>query len=107
MLHRLNEHEAPTERDFEPTLTRSQAKLRGVPELVRGSISHWLEHGQALAASERPTCFVARLELSAGGLVRVALTEQWGHGHIDVWGHPEELLTAVCDVVRERRPRKL
>lgn len=102
-LHRLLEHESPSERDFEPKLTRNQAKLRGVPELFRGSISHWLEHDQALRASERSRCFVARLELSAASLLRVALTEEWGSGHVDVWAHPQELLGAVAEVVRERR----
>ena len=48
-LYRLLEHETPSEHDFEPKLSRNQAKLRGVPELFRGSISHWLEHAQAVA----------------------------------------------------------
>lgn len=102
-LHRLLEHETPSERDFEPKLSRNQAKLRGVPELFRGSISHWLQHDQAVTASERPSCFVARLEVSTGSLLRVALTEEWGSGHVDVWAHPQELLGAVAEVVRERR----
>ncbi len=102
-LHRLLEHETPSERDFEPKLSRNQAKLRGVPELFRFSISHWLEQADAVGASERPMCFVARLELSSGTLLRVALTEQWGSGHVDVWGHPQELLGAIADMVRERR----
>lgn len=102
-VHRLLEHEAPSERDFEPTLSRNQAKLRGVPELFRGSISHWLEHSQAVRASDRSTCFVARLELAASPLLRVAMTEQIGKGHVDVWAHPQELLGAVVDVVRERK----
>lgn len=103
MLHRLLEHETPSEGDFEPKLSRNQAKLRGVPELFRGSISHWLEHDQALRASERSRCFVARLELSSGSLLRLALTEEWGSGHVDVWAHPQELLAAVADVVHERK----
>jgi hypothetical protein len=102
-LYRLLEHETPSERDFEPSLSRNQAKLRGVPELFRGSTSHWLEHGQAVRASERSVSFVGRLELPAGGLLRVALTEEHGRGHVDVWGHPQELLRSVADVVRERR----
>ncbi|MCP9486369.1 MAG: hypothetical protein MSC30_10950 [Gaiellaceae bacterium MAG52_C11] len=102
-VHRLLEHEAPSERDFEPNLTRSQAKLRGVPELLRVSVSHWLEHAQAVRASERPACFVARLQLSADGFLRVALTEQMAKGHVDVWAHPQELLGAVVDVVRDRK----
>jgi hypothetical protein len=102
-LHRLLEHEAPSDRDFEPRLSRNQAKLRGVPELFRGSISHWLEHDQAVTASERSSCFVARLELPAGALLRVALTEEWGSGHVDVWAHPQELLAAVGEVVHKRK----
>lgn len=102
-LHRLLEHETARERDFEPTLSRSQAKLRSVPELFRGSISHWLAQKQAVEASERRTCFVARLELPAASLIRVALTEQWGEGHVDVWAHPQDLLNAVADVVREQK----
>ena len=38
-LHRLLDHETPGERDFEPKLSRAQAKLRAVPELFRGCIS--------------------------------------------------------------------
>jgi hypothetical protein len=97
-LHRLLEHEIPSERDFEPKLSRNQAKLRGVSELFRVSVSHWLEHDDAVRASERPRCFVARLEIPSGTLLRVALTEEWGHGHVDVWGHPQELLAAIADV---------
>jgi hypothetical protein len=100
-LHRLLEHETPSRRDFEPRLSRTQARVRGLPELFRGSVSHWLEHGQAVAASERRTSFVARLELAPGGSIRVALTEEWGKGHVDVWANADDLLPAVVDVVRE------
>jgi hypothetical protein len=31
-------------------------------------VSHWLEHAQAVAASERRTCFVARLQMPAESL---------------------------------------
>jgi hypothetical protein len=105
-LHRLLDHEAPRVRDFESKLSRNQAKLVGLPELFRGSISHWLEHEQALARSERRTSFVARLELGdADSSVRVALTEAKGPGHVDVWAHPPDLLAAVAGVVRQvRRP---
>jgi hypothetical protein len=102
-LQRLLEHEMPSERDFEPRLSRNQAKLRGVPELFRGSISHWLERAQAVRASERSICFVAQLELTSDRLLRVAMTEQLGSGHVDVWAHPQELLGAVVDVVLERK----
>jgi hypothetical protein len=101
-LYRLLEHEHAREGDFEPSLSRSQAKLRGIPELFRGSLSLWLEEGQAVAASNRPTSFVARLVLTDTSLVRVASTEQRTKGHVDVWSHPQELLQAVVDVVRRR-----
>jgi hypothetical protein len=74
-----------------------------VAELFRGSVSHWLDRGQAVEASERRTCFVARLELPPESLIRVALIEQWGEGHVDVWAHPQDLLSAVADVVREQK----
>jgi hypothetical protein len=103
-LHRLLEHEAPRARDFEPRLSRNQAKLARVPELFRGSVSHWLEHEQAVGISERPTAFVARLELDAAdSLIRVALTEENGPGHVDVWAHPDDLLAAVAAVIRDVR----
>ena len=103
-LHRLLEHEAPSARDFEPSLSRNQAKRARIPELFRGSISHWLEHRHALAISERRTSFVARVELGdAGSLIRVALTEEKGPGHVDVWGHPNDLLAAVAGVIRDVR----
>ena len=105
-LHRLLEHFAPRVGDFEPNLSRSQAKGARVPELFRGSVSHWLEHEQAVANSQRPTSFVARVELGdADSLIRVALTEKEGRGHVDVWGHPDDLLASVAEVVQEvRRP---
>ena len=105
-LHRLLEHGAPRARDFEPGLSRGQAKRARVPELLRGSVSHWLEHEQAVANSDRRTSFVARVELGdADSLIRVALTEEKGPGHVDVWGHPDDLLASVAEVVREvRRP---
>jgi hypothetical protein len=106
-LHRLLEHQTADKRDFQPRLSRNQAKLRGLPELFRGSVSHWLEQIQAVAASERRACFVARLELSDASLIRVALTEQWGAGHVDVWAHPEELLSAVVAVVRQDVHRRI
>jgi hypothetical protein len=57
-LHRLLEHLAPRVGDFEPNLSRSQAKRARIPELYRGSVSHWLEREQAVANSERRTSFV-------------------------------------------------
>jgi len=103
-LHRLLDHEAPRARDFEPKLSRNQAKSAGLPELFRGSISHWLEHEQAIARSERRTSFVARVELrDSDSLIRVAPREKKGRGHVDVWGHPDDLLAAVADVIREVR----
>jgi hypothetical protein len=101
-LYRLLEYERAREGDFEPSLSRNQAKRRGVPELFRGSVSLWLEEEQAVAASRRPTSFVARLVLMDTGLVHVASTEQRGKGHVDVWAHPQELLQAVVEVVRRR-----
>ena len=92
----------PREGDFEPSLSRNKAKRRGIPELFRSSVSFWLEEGQAVAASTRPTSFVARLVLTDTGLVHVASTEQRAKGHVDVWAHPQELLQAVVDVVRRR-----
>jgi hypothetical protein len=102
-LYRLVEGEAPRIKDFEPALTRAQAERQGVPELFRGSISHWLEHRQAGEQSRSRTFFVAQLQLARGGLVRAALTEQFGPGHVDVWAHPQRLLDAVAEVVPDRR----
>jgi hypothetical protein len=101
-LYRLLEHEGAREGDFEPSLSRNQAKRRGIPELFRRSVSLWLEEGQAVTASTRPTAFVARLDLTDTGLVHVASTEQRGTGHVDAWAHPQELLEAVVHVVRRR-----
>ena len=66
------------------------------------SLSHWLEPNRALAASTRRVSFVARVELEASPLARVALTEQKGPGHVDVWANPHALLRATSDVVRHR-----
>jgi hypothetical protein len=102
-LYRLVEHVTPTTRDFEPAFSCNQARLRGLPELFRTSVSHWLAEAQAVAASARETCFVARVELGPPGRMRVALTDEWGAGHVDVWGHPDELLGAVAGVERRRK----
>ncbi len=102
-LYRLVEGEVPRLRDFEPALTRAQAERQGVPELFRASISHWLEHSQAGEQSRSRAFFVAQLRLAPGALVRAALTEQFGPGHVDVWAHPQRLLDAVAEVVRDRR----
>jgi hypothetical protein len=101
-LYRLLEHEQAREGDFEPSRSRNQAKRRGIPEFFRSSVSFWLEEGQAVAASTRPTSFVARLVLTDTGLVHVASTERRAKGHVDVWAHPQELLQAVVEVVRRR-----
>jgi hypothetical protein len=101
-LYRLLEHERAREGDFEPSLSRNQAKRRGIPEFFRGSVSLWLEEGQAVAASTRPTSFVARLDLPETRLIHVASTEHRAKGHVDVWAHPQELLQAVVDIVRRR-----
>jgi hypothetical protein len=102
-LHRLVEGEAPRLKDFEPALTRAQAERQDVPELFRGSISHWLEQAQAAEQSRSRSFYVARVRLAPDGLVRAALTEQFGPGHVDVWAHPQRLLDAVAEVVRDRR----
>jgi hypothetical protein len=43
------------------------------------------------------------LDTSADDLMRVASTDAWGIGHVDVWAHPRDLLAAVADVVVERK----
>jgi hypothetical protein len=101
-LYRRLESETPRLKDFEPNRTRAQAQLLRTPELFRVSISHWLDLGQALRASERRLAYVARLTLGADPLVRVALTQQRATGHVDVWASPQVLLRAVVEVVRRR-----
>jgi hypothetical protein len=103
VLYRLLEGETPRREDFEPGWTRSQALLQGIPELSRVAISHWLEQAQAARRSERPVCYLGRIELARHPLVRVALTEREGRGHVDVWAHPQTLFEAVADVVRAER----
>jgi hypothetical protein len=106
-LYRLLEHAKPSVGDFEPKLSRSQAQLNHVPELFRCSISHWLQLEQAVGASKRRKCFIARLDVPPHTLVRVALTEKsdTNTGHVDVWGHPAELLRAVAEVIHRQRER--
>jgi hypothetical protein len=104
-LYRLLEHAKPGLGDFEPKLSRSQARLNRIPELFRCSISHWLELEQAVGASTRRTCFIARVDISADALLRVALTEQRDPGHVDVWGHPADPLRAVADDIHRQRTR--
>jgi hypothetical protein len=103
-LFRLLEGETPREKDFEPHLSRNQARIRNVPELLRTSLSHWLTEDQALAHSQRRRTAIAELRLLPGGLTH-ALTEEFDEGHIDVWGHPRDLLDTVARVVV--RPKRL
>lgn len=102
-LYRLIETEPPALKDFEERRTRPQAERDGIPELFRLSVSHWLTHERAGRQSRRRRFYVARLELRPGSLTRVALTEAFGEGHVDVWAHPQHLLDAVVEVVGPHR----
>ena len=102
-LYRLLRDETPVREDFEPMWTRPQAQLRSIPEVFRTSLSHWLEEAAAAAQSERRLAWVARLDLRPDPLTRVALTEQYGAGHVDVWAYPRDVLAAVADVVQVRK----
>jgi hypothetical protein len=107
-VYRLLRGPEPRPEDFEPDYTRPQAQLRGIPELSRVSISHWLEHDQALTVSTAPRTMIAHVELRPNPLTRVALTEfgplgEPRPGHVDVWGYPRELLERVVDVVAIER----
>jgi hypothetical protein len=97
---RLLLDDEPRSRDFEPNLSRAQAERQGVAELFRVSISHWLTSEQAASRSARRRYFVGRLHLRSHPLVRVALTEQFGRGHLDVWGPPSYLVESVVAVER-------
>ena len=104
-LYRLVDGEEPTLRDFEERRTRPQAERDGIPELFRLSVSHWLRYEQAAAHSIRRRFHVAELELAPHPLIRVALTEEHGEGHVDAWAPPEALLAAVASTVQGfRRP---
>jgi hypothetical protein len=103
-LFRLLRGGDPRQEDFEPDYTRPQAQLRSIPELFRGSISHWLEQKQAVSVSTERRAGIARVHLRPDPLTRVALTEfdprgEPRPGHVDVWGYPRELLACVVDVV--------
>src|SRR5881394_1033860 len=99
-LYRLVDGEGPTLRDFEERRTRPQAERDGIPELFRLSVSHWLRYEQAAAHSIRRRFHVAELALAPHALIRVALTEEHGEGHIDVWAPPQALLAAVGSTVQ-------
>jgi hypothetical protein len=98
-LYRLVDAATPTARDFEERRTRAQAERDGIPELFRLSVSHWLRHDLAASHSIRRRFHVAELRLEPGTLVRMALTEEHGEGHVDVWASPPELLDAVVSIV--------
>ena len=55
-----------------------------------------------MAHSQRRPAFVAELRLPSASLIRVALTEQYDEGHVDVWSHPQDLAAAVERVVASR-----
>lgn len=106
-LYRLLRGPEPRREDFEPSFTRPQGQLRGIPEVFRVSVSHWLRADQAAAWSTESVYRLARVELRPDPLVRVALTERAGDGvrlgHVDVWAYPNALLQAVVDVSEGRR----
>ncbi len=103
-VYRLLRGPEPRLDDFEPHLTRPQGQLRGIPELFRVSVSHWLRPEQALARSSSRVAFLARVHLRPDPLIRVALTEraeqEFRRGHVDVWAYPRRLLALVVDVAR-------
>jgi hypothetical protein len=103
-LYRLLRGPEPQPEDFEPDYTRPQAQLRGIPELSRVSISHWLHQEQALAQSRQRRVWIAPVELRPDPLTRIALTEYDPSGeplpgHVDLWGYPRDLLACVVDVL--------
>jgi hypothetical protein len=57
---------------------------------------------QAVARSASRRYVIGRVRLRAHRLVRVALTEQFGRGHVDVWGPPSYLVDSVVAVERGR-----
>lgn len=91
--------ETPSAGDFEERRTRPQAERDGIPDLFRLSVSHWVRYEPAAAHSIRRRFYVAELSLEPHPLVRVALTEDHGEGHVDVWAAPQTLLAAVASVV--------
>ena len=90
----------PVVRDFEERRTRAQAEREAIPELFRLSVSYWLQHEQAAARSLRRRFHIAEVRLETGTLARVALTEDHGEGHVDVWASGQELLAGIVNVVR-------
>lgn len=103
-VYRLLRGRDPRPEDFEPDYTRPQAQLRGIPELSRVGVSHWLDREQALAWSNRRRTWIGQVDLRPNPLTRVALTERdpFGEplpGHVDVWGYPRDLLACVVDVL--------
>ena len=104
-LYRLVDGDEPSLRDFEERRTRPQAERDGIPELFRLSVSHWLRYEQASAHSIRRRFHIAELELTPHVLIRVALTEEHGEGHVDVWAPPGVLLAAVASTVEGFRRR--
>src|SRR6266508_1821938 len=87
--YRLLRGAEPQADDFEPSWTRPQGQLRGIPELFRTSVSHWLDSDQAASMS------LARGLHGAGGEYRL--------GHVDVWGYPRDLLAMVVEVSEGRK----
>lgn len=97
-LYRRVEGAQARARDFEVRRTRPQARERGIPELLRLSVSHWTTPEAVAANSRDRRPWVAEVVLAAGGLVRVALTDK--PGHVDVWADPDDLLAGVARVAR-------
>ena len=68
-------------------------------------------HATAIAPSKMSRIRTGEKVTRASGaaralaMIRVALTEEHGEGHVDVWASPDALLAAVTSVVQGfRRP---
>ena len=98
-LYRLVMNDPPQESDFAPTVSARQADARGIPEIIRCGLSHYLEVEQADAVRRKPGSMIARVTLRRGRWIAAARTGA-SPGHVTVWGRPNAFVDSAEVVVR-------
>jgi hypothetical protein len=98
-LYRLVMNDPPDETDFEPSVSPQQADARGLPELLRCGLSHYVELEQADAVRTKRGSMIARVCLRSGRSIAAARTGA-SPGHVTVWARREALVDAADIVVR-------
>ena len=96
-LYRLVSSDDPGPEDFEP-VPAWVARKRGIPELLRQGLSHFLTAEQADAVRTKAGSHVARVVLHRDPRIFIARTDRDRPGHVEVW-LPPDLIEHVLSTI--------